>query len=98
MSVPGAKPGRPGTPVAILVGTALWAVSLVWWYSYYSQYGGAFELIEQKLVCIAVTTDACLGIQQKLIMSAIPAYHPELVWAGAIFLIIGFLQRRSRRV
>ena len=85
------------TPVAEWAGWLLWVLSLVWWYFYYSQYIGGLALFEQKFVCVAVTTDVCLAIRQKLVMSAIPAYHPQLFWAGVAFLVLGFLQRRSRR-
>ena len=86
-----------GTTVAEWVGWLLWALGVVWWYFYYSQYSSGLALFEQKFVCVAVTTDVCLGIQQKLVMSEIPAYHPQLFWAGVAFLVLGFLQRRSRR-
>jgi hypothetical protein len=97
MSEPAADYPRRRAPAVSMVGWALWLISLLWWYFYYSQYGGALELFEQKFVCLAVTTDVCLAIQQKLVMSAIPAYHPVLFWLGAILLVIGFLQRRSWR-
>jgi len=91
------KPVRQRMPLASLIGWALWVMSLVWWYFYYSQYGSAFELFEQKFICVAVTTDVCLAIEQKLAMSAIPIYHPVLLWAGVIAIVLGFVQRRSRR-
>lgn len=97
MSEPAATPARVRTPIAAWVGWLLWVLSLVWWYFYYSQYIGGLTLFEQKFVCVAVTTDVCLAIQQKLVMSAIPAYHPQLFWAGVVFLVLGLLQRRSRR-
>jgi hypothetical protein len=97
MTEPGTKRVRVQTPLAEVICWALWALSLVWWYFYYSRYGGALYLFEQKFVCVAVTTDICLDIRQKLLQSEIPAYHPELFWAGVVFLALGFLQRRSRR-
>jgi hypothetical protein len=97
MSEPEAKRVRVRPPLAEIVGWALWIVALVWWYFYYSQYGGSLYLFEQKFVCVAVATDTCLDIQQKLMHSAIPGYHPVFFWAGVLFLALGFLQRRSRR-
>jgi hypothetical protein len=98
MSEQDVKPARVRILLAEAVGGGLWLISLAWWYFYYSQLGGLRYLFEQKFVCVAVTTDICLAIQQQLVTSDIPTYYPELVWAGAIFLVMGFLQRRSRRV
>lgn len=97
MTDPEPKLRRVRMPLAEVVGWALWVLSLVWWYFYYSQYGGSLYLFEQKFLCVGVTTDVCLDIQRKLVLSDIPAYHPELVWAGAIFLLLALLQRRSWR-
>ena len=97
MTSPEPKPARQRAPIAGLMGWVLCAVSLAWWYFYYSQYGGGLELFEQKFVCVAVTTDVCLAIQQKLVMSALPTYHPVLFWIGAAAIVLGFMQRRSRR-
>ena len=88
---------RVHAPLAEIVGWVLWAIALVWWYFYYSQYGGGLYLFEQKFVCVAAITDICVDLRQRLLHSAIPAYHPALIWAGALFLILGFWQRRSRR-
>jgi hypothetical protein len=88
---------RPRSTPAIWVGLALGAAALAWWLFYYSQYGGWFEQLGFKAPCLAVTTDDCLLMQKKLVLSAVPAYHPVLFWAGTIVLVIGVFQRRSRR-
>ena len=97
MSEPKAKRVRVRAPLAEIIGWALWGVALVWWYFFYSQYGGGLYLFEQKFVCVAAITDVCLDFRHQLLHSVIPAYQPVLVWAGALFLILGFWQRRSRR-
>jgi hypothetical protein len=97
MSDPVATRGRAGFAGAILIGLALLAVTSAWWFFYYSQYDGARKELDVKLPCVAVTSDDCLSIQQHLLGSMIPVYHPVLFWAGAIVLALGIAQQVSRR-
>jgi hypothetical protein len=97
MSEPAAAAPRRGLTPAIWIGLALWAFTLAWWLYYYSQYGGVSDQLLMKIPCLAVSTDDCVYMQKHLAESAIPAYHPVLFWVGAAVLILGFLQRRSRR-
>lgn len=82
----------------MLVGLGLWALSLIWWFFYYSQYDGALQQLGTKAPCFAVTINDCLDMQQRLSGSAMPVYHPVLLWAGLIAVILGIMQRRTRRV
>ena len=84
-------------PVALLVGMALWAVTGLWWFFYYSQYDGWFRQLGEKAPCVFVATDECRYMQKRLPGSAIPRYHPELFWAGLIAVALGVVQRESRR-
>jgi len=97
MTEPGLPERRQGVPLAIVIGLVFCAVTIAWWYFYYSQYGGEMDLISVSLPCFFATTDACQVIQQKLAASAIPPYHPVLWWAGLIVIAIGIAQARSRR-
>ena len=96
MTVP-ASPGRAGVPVALLVGVALWGLTTVWWFSYYSQYDGWLGQLGEKAPCVFMATDECSYMQKRLLGSAIPRYHPELFWAGLIAVALGIVQRESRR-
>lgn len=81
----------PTTPPAILLGLGLWFVSLVWWFFYYAQYGGAFGLIGLKLACIAWPTAECLFFQQQ-IRGPLPRYIPLFWYAGMAAFAFGLWQ------
>ena len=85
------------TPLATKIGLGLWAVTLVWWFAYYAQYAGAFDLLGLKFMCITGATSECEFFQQRLGSTAIPAYRPVFWWAGCVAMMIGFFQDRAAR-
>lgn len=87
---------RPPLPLASKIGFGLWAIALLWWFAYYANYGGAFELLGLKFMCINGATDECLFFQ-KSIRTGIPTYHPIFWYAGMAALAYGFYQTWSAR-
>jgi hypothetical protein len=82
------KPGH----AAIHLGLALWAVSLVWWFLYYAQYQGPFELLGPKFGCFTGASAECLRFQKWMGPTAIPAYLPIFWYAGMLAMIAGSVQ------
>lgn len=86
------------TPMATKIGFALWGVSLVWWFAYYANWGGAFDLMGLKLLCITDATPECEFFQEQMSRtSSIPTYYPVFWWAGCIAMMVGLVQSRSQR-
>jgi len=91
-------PARPSIPLMIKVGTAIYAVSLVWWFVFYAQYGGVTRMLDVKILCLTETTFECTFFRDALRDSPIPAYTPYLWWAGTVAVVIGVVQViRQRR-
>lgn len=84
------------TPLATRLGLGLWAISLVWWFFYYAQYGGAFGLLDLKLACIGWPTSECFFFQQQ-IRSPIPRYVPAFWYAGMLAFAVGLYQTWQQR-
>lgn len=87
---------KPPTPPAILVGLILCLASVVWWFGYYAQYGGAFGLMGLKVACIGMATPECSFFQAN-IRSGVPRYVPVLWYAGMVALAFGVWQIWQRR-
>lgn len=84
------------TPAAVAVGLLLCAISVVWWFAYYAQYGGALGLLNLKLACIGYATPECAFFQAN-IRGAIPRYVPVLWYAGMVMLAFGVWQVWQQR-
>ncbi len=84
------------TPPAVYLGLAFCLVSVVWWFAYYAQYGGAFGLLGLKLACIGFATPECAFFQAQ-IRGSIPRYVPVLWYAGMITLAFGVFQIWQQR-
>ncbi|MDP2804036.1 MAG: hypothetical protein Q8O26_19370 [Phreatobacter sp.] len=82
---------QTSTPPTVYLGIAFCLVSVVWWFVYYAQYGGAFGLIGLKLACIGFATPECAFFQAN-IRGAIPRYVPVLWYAGMVTLAFGVFQ------
>lgn len=87
---------KPSTPPTIYLGLAFCLVSVVWWFAYYAQYGGAFGLLGLKLACIGFATPECAFFQAQ-IRGSIPRYVPVLWYAGMITLAFGVFQIWQQR-
>lgn len=87
---------KPPTPPAIHLGLGLWAISLLWWFFYYAQYGGPFALIGLKLACVGVTTSECAFFQSH-IRGTMPRYVPVFWYAGMAALAFGVHQLWQNR-
>ena len=87
---------KPPTPFAVKLGLGLWVISLIWWFAYYAQYGGAFRLLDLKLACVSNATRECLFFQQN-IRGLIPVYWPIFWWAGVAALTVGVYQTWQQR-
>lgn len=86
------------TPMATKIGFALWGVSLVWWFAYYANWGGAFDLMGLKLMCITSASSECEFFQEQMSRtSAIPTYYPIFWWAGCVAMMVGLVQSRAQR-
>lgn len=87
---------KPPTHPAIYLGIAFCLASVVWWFAYYAQYGGAFGLIGLKLACIGYATPECAFFQAN-IRGVIPRYVPVLWYAGMVTLAFGVWQVWQQR-
>jgi hypothetical protein len=87
---------KPPTHPAIYLGIVFCLVSVVWWFAYYAQYGGAFGLLNLKLACIGFATPECAFFQAN-IRGSIPRYVPVLWYAGMVTLAFGVWQLWQRR-
>jgi hypothetical protein len=86
------------TPMATKIGFALWGVTLLWWFAYYANWGGAFGLMGLKVMCITSTSSECEFFQTQISkVSVIPTYYPVFWWAGCVAMIVGVLQARRQR-
>lgn len=86
------------TPIGTRIAFALWGVTLLWWFIYYANWGGAFGLMGLKLMCITGATPECLFFQQQIAkLSAVPTYSPIFWWAGCVAAVIGFVQSRASK-
>jgi hypothetical protein len=98
-----AQPATAPNPQARLflnIGLGLMALSLLWWFAYYAQYEGAFDLLGLKLLCITGTTSECSFFQEQMSAAAapVPTYYPVLWWCGTIAVAIGlFMSRREAK-
>jgi hypothetical protein len=90
------KPKQP-TPTATKVGFVLWGVSLVWWFAYYSNYSGAFGLLDLKLMCITGATDECVFFRERMGRTIVPTYYPIFWYVGLIALAVGAYQSWTAR-
>jgi len=91
---------KPRTPMHALlkVGIAVMVLSLVWWLTYYSAYGGWFGVLDVKYLCLSGWMEDCDRIQAQIGSGPIPAYSPFVWWAGTILLLVGlYLTMRNRR-
>jgi len=88
---------RAPTPLATKIGYGLWAVALLWWFFYYANYLGPFELLGLKFMCINGATSECLFFQERMGRTAIPTYHPILFYAGLLALAVGTYQSWQAR-
>jgi hypothetical protein len=94
---PSEKP-KPPTPLALKIGYGLWAISLLWWFLYYAQYSGAFDMLDLKLACITGATSECLFFQQQMANTGIlPTYVPIFWYAGLVAMLIGLYQSYQAR-
>ena len=91
---PQTEPRR--VPIATKIGFGLWAVALLWWFLYYAQYEGAFQLLRLKIMCLDGATRECKFFQEQ-IHGGVPTYYPIFWWAGMIALVTGFFQGRAKR-
>ena len=80
-------------PMATKIGFALWGLALLWWFAYYANYGGAFQLLSIKIYCINGASRECLYIGTKVG----PMYYPIFWYAGVIALAVGVYQSLSAR-
>lgn len=87
---------KPPTPFATKVGFGLLAISLIWWFVYYAQYGGAFSLMDLKLACISWPTKECYFFQQQ-IRGPVPRYVPAFWYAGMLAFAVGLYQIWQQR-
>ncbi|MGE0563102.1 MAG: hypothetical protein AB7O50_01185 [Pseudolabrys sp.] len=78
-------------PLAGKIGLASWAVALLWWFAYYAQYQGPFDLLGAKFSCINGATRECEMFQSQ-IATAIPTYDPVFWYAGLFLGAIGCWQ------
>jgi hypothetical protein len=86
----------PPTPLATKLGFGLWAISLIWWFFYYAQYGGAFGLMDLKLACVSFATRECAFFQQN-IRGPVPTYWPLFWYAGMVAFAVGVYQTWQQR-
>lgn len=79
------------------LGALAMALAIVWWFVYYSQWKGPFELFDVKLGCLFFKSFECRAFQQFIGPSSIPVYQPGMFLGGLIALVGGFamLKRRS---
>jgi hypothetical protein len=86
----------PGS-AATFAGLGLMSAALAWWFSYYSQMGGAAFRLDDKLECLSGDGIDCDHLQQFIGSSFLPAYSPLLLWLGAVVTILGlFLSRWNK--
>jgi hypothetical protein len=97
MTDPETKPAKVPTPLATKIGMALWAVSIAWWFLYYSNYHGAFGLFGLKFACITGATDECLFFQKQITNTILPTYWPILWYIGLVFNVVGLFQHLKAR-
>lgn len=75
------------------VGLAVLSIGLIWWFIFYSQWGGPFEYLSEKIPCIAYTPTR-LGcgffIEQMAFFHAHgPIYQPLVSILGAATVVAG---------
>ena len=84
-------------PLATKIGFALWGLALLWWFAYYANYGGAFQLLSMKIYCINGASSECLFFRQQIGPAFVPTYYPIFWYAGVIALAVGVYQSLSAR-
>ncbi len=84
-------------PVASKIGLGLMVIALLWWFAYYSNYSGAFGLLDLKFMCISGATRECLFFQERMGPTAVPVYYPVFWYAALIALAIGAYQSWKAR-
>lgn len=80
---------RPPTPIATKLGFVLWGITLIWWFAYYAQYMGPFELLDLKIYCINGASSECLFFRERMGATMVPTYYPIFWYAGLIALLVG---------
>jgi hypothetical protein len=83
---------KPSTPLALKIALGCWAISLAWWFAYYAQYQGPFDLLTVKFLCINGATAECERFRTAIGPGSIPAYYPLFWCAGLALGLIGSLQ------
>ncbi len=72
----------------ILVGFASFLGAVVWWYRFYSD--ALRDDVKMASECFYRTTSDCnAGNYVISLVSDLPAYRPELLWAACIVMIAG---------
>lgn len=83
---------KPSTPLALKLALGCWAIALAWWFAYYAQYQGPFDLLGIKLSCINGATAECERFQAAIGAGPIPTYYPVFWYAGLALGLVGSLQ------
>ena len=67
-------------------------IALAWWFAYYAQYQGPFDLLGVKILCINGATAECERFRAAIGAGSIPTYYPVFWYAGLALGLIGSLQ------
>ncbi|MGD9740271.1 MAG: hypothetical protein AB7O56_13630 [Bauldia sp.] len=82
--------------IVLLIGIILAIAGAAWWAVYYS--GAADRLLQPRmdflgevLPCMVYLTDFCEGLSTVAGLFGFSTYHPVLIWAAAVLLIVGLI-------
>lgn len=87
----------PQLPLAARIGLGLWLIAVVWWFLYYANYHGPFDLFWLKFACISGATSECLFFQGHITGTILPTYSPVLWHAGLAAMTVGLYQHHKAR-
>lgn len=83
---------KSSTPLALKIMLVCWTISLAWWFAYYAQYLGPFDLLAVKFFCINGATAECERLRTAIGAGSIPTYYPVFWYAGLALGLIGSLR------
>lgn len=82
--------------VAIAIGVIAMIGGVVWWFAYYSQWQGAFALLDVKIGCLVTKAAECQAFREFIGASSIPSYQPGVFLGGLIMVVSGIVMLKRR--